>query len=142
MGVRTSSNRRDVIYECTQTWSMEIQICEVVAFLESIRIPRFKNKHFITLCVLALKFKNKLWLVHLCSEWRCIWQYSGSFGLFYWTLVSFHGNLVSTKGTSQRDNKLVSFCVHDCQSPIFSRFGYKKRYTINREHQISESDLN
>ena len=46
-------------------------------------------------------------------------QYSGSFGLFYWTLVSFHGNLVPTKGMSQRDYKLVPSRVHDCQSPIY-----------------------
>ena len=55
-----------------------------------------------------------------CSELRCIWQYSGSFGLFYWTLVSFRRNLVPINGTSQRDYKLVPSRVHDCQCPIYT----------------------
>ena len=55
-----------------------------------------------------------------CSELRCIRQYSGSNGLFYWTLVSFRGNLVPIKGTSQRDYKLVPSRVHNCQSPMYT----------------------
>ena len=54
--------------------------------------------------------------IYVCSELHCIRQYSGSFGLFCWTLVSF-GNLVPTKSTSQRDFKLVPSRVQDCQSP-------------------------
>ena len=32
---------------------------------------------------------------------------------------------VPTKDTSQRDYKLVPFCVHDCQSPIFGARGLR-----------------
>ena len=44
-------------------------------------------------------------------------KYSGNFGKKIWTLVGFHGNLVPTKGTSQRDYKLVPSRVHR-QSPV------------------------
>ena len=54
-------------------------------------------------------------------ELGCIQLYlTGSFGLFYWTKVSFCGNLVPTKGTSQRDYKLVPFCVQGCQITIYT----------------------
>ena len=53
------------------------------------------------------------------SELRCTRQYlTGSFVLICWTKDSFCGNLVSTKGMSQREYKLVPFCVHGCQIPI------------------------
>ena len=48
-----------------------------------------------------------------------LYRIAGSFGLFYWTLVSFRGNLVPTKGMSQRDYKLVPSRIHDCRSPIY-----------------------
>ena len=53
-----------------------------------------------------------------CSELRCIQQFSGNFGLFYWSLVSFCDNLVPTKGMSPSDYKLAPSRVHDCQSQL------------------------
>ena len=45
--------------------------------------------------------------MHISSELRCTRLYlTGNFGLICWTEFSFCGNLVPTKGTSQRDYKL------------------------------------
>ena len=51
-------------------------------------------------------------------ELRCIWQYSGSFGLDFGLKLDF---MVAwfPKVRVQSDNKLVPCCVHDCQSPIY-----------------------